>query len=449
MTDEERDQEALFRLSVLGDLVHRRLRHGGLRRAIAAKAQEVWIAPEGPRRIAAKTIQEWYYRHRAHGFPALRPSTRRDKGSTRAIPADLQELIVAMKREDPGRSVPLLLRELRAAGLTRNHQFGSGVVQRLLKRRGLSGPNIEVQAVARFRFVAADCGELWQSDACHGPALYDPQAGREVRVKIFALLDDKSRLVPYLRGGFHETQQDFLTVLLGAIERRGIPKGLLVDQHPSFTGTEVRLACAQLGIHLVHARPHDGASKGKIERFWRTLRAHVLDRLDRTEIVTLDDLNLRLSAWVEGEYHHRPHEGLAGRTPLSVWEEDAAEKIRWVEDHERLESAFVAKAERKALNDSTCTFRGVVYEVPTHLRRERVVLHYSLLRPELIWIEDGGTRVFLREVNAAENFHRPRAQSAPPLPPPRESTGLNPVESLLRRLFHPDPGKDGGEGCHA
>lgn len=449
MTDEQRNQEGLFRLSVLGDLVHRKLRHGELRRALKAKAGESWLAPEGPRQIAAKTIQEWYYRYRAHGFSVLLPSTRCDQGSIRAIPADLQELIVAMKREDPGRSVPLILRELRDAGRMRKNQFGAGVVQRLLKRRGLSGPKIEIQALARFRFVAADCGELWQSDACHGPALYDPHAGRDVRVKIFALLDDKSRLVPYLRGGFHETQQDFLAVLLGAIERRGIPRGILVDRHPSFTGTEVRLACAQLGIHLVHARPHDGPSKGKVERFWRRLRAHVLDRLDLTKIVTLDDLNLRLSAWVEGEYNQSPHEGLAGRTPLSVWEEDAADKIRWVEDHAALESAFIAKAERKALNDSTCTFRGKVYEVPTHLRRERVVLQYSLLRPELIWIEDGSTRVFLHEVNAVANFRRSRTQDTPRLPPPLKKTGLNPVEDLLRRLFHPEQGNDQGEVRHA
>lgn len=449
MTDEERNQEALFRLSVLGDLVHRRLRRGELRRALRAKAEEVWVAPYGPRKIAAKTIQEWYYRYKARGFSALLPSTRCDHGSIRAIPPDLQELIVAMKSEDPGRSVPLILRELRDAGLMKKNQFGAGVVQRMLKRRGLSGLKIEIQATARYRFVAADCGELWQGDACHGPALYDPQSGRDVKVKIFGLLDDKSRVVPYLRGGFHETQQDFLAVLLSSIERRGIPRGILLDNHGSFTGTDVRLACANLGIHLTYARPFDGASKGKIERFWRTLRAHVLDRLDMTKIVTLDDLNLRLSAWVEGEYNQRPHEGLAGRTPLSVWEEDAADKIRWVEDHEALESAFIAKCERKALNDSTCTFRGKVYEVPTHLRRHRVVLRYSLLRPELIWIEDGSTRVFLHEVNAVENFRRPRIQDAPPLPPPLEKTGLNPVEDLLRRLFHPEQGNDQGEVCHA
>jgi putative transposase len=449
MTDEERNQEALFRLSVLGDLVHRKLRHGELRRALKAKAQEGWLAADGPRKVSAKTIQEWYYQYKAHGFSALVPSTRRDHGSIRAIPPDLQDLIVAMKSEDPGRSVPLILRELRDAGLMKKNQFGAGVVQRLLKRRGLSGPKIEVQATARFRFVAADCGELWQGDACHGPALYDPQSGRDVKVKIFGLLDDKSRLVPYLRGSFHETQQDFLAVLLGATERRGIPRGMLLDNHGSFIGTDVRLACANLGIHLTYARPFDGAAKGKIERFWRTLRAHVLDRLDMTKIVTLDDLNLRLSAWVEGEYNQRPHEGLAGRTPLSVWEEDAAEKIRWVEDHAALESAFIAKAKRKALNDSTCTFRGKVYEVPTHLRREKVVLHYSLLRPELIWIEDGSTRVFLHEVNPVENFRRPRTQDTPQLPPPLKKTGLNPVEDLLRRLFHPEQGNGEGEVCHA
>jgi transposase InsO family protein len=446
MNDNERNEEALFRLSVLGDLVHRKLRHGDLVHLLKKKAEEVWIGPdEEPRQIAAKTLEAWYYAHKRGGFSALLPKARRDKGRIRAIPEDLQELIVAMKREDPGRSVPLILKELRDAGRMRKNQFGAGAVQRLLKRRGLSGPEMELIAEARYRFVASECGELWQGDACHGPALHDPHSGREVKVKIFALLDDRSRLVPYVRGSFHETQQDFLAVLLGAIERRGIPKSLLLDNHGSFTGTDVRLACAKLNIQLVHARPYDGASKGKIERWWRTLRAHVLDRLDLEKIDTLDDLNLRLSAWVEGEYNHRPHEGLSGRTPLSVWEEDS-DKIRWVEDHAALESAFLAKVERKAINDSTCTFRGKVYEVPTHLRGETVFLHYSLLRPELIWIDDGVTRVFLKEVDPVSNSGRPRKKTENSPPPRVEKTGFNPVEDFLRRLLHPDQRDDEAQG---
>jgi len=437
MNDDRKRDVALFRLAVLGDLVHTELRRGALRRALARKSQEHWLFPDGKtRRLSAKTIQSWLYAYRKRGFDGLLPRERKDRGSSRSIPPEIQTLVLDMKREDPGRSTPLILRELESAGVIERGDFSASAVTRLLARHGLSGPKMELEVAARHRFVAAVCGELWQGDACHGPKLFDPQAGREVRVKIFGLIDDKSRLITYLRASFHERQEDFLRVLFEAVRRRGVPKSLLLDNHGSFSGADARVTCAQLGIRLVYARPYDGASKGKIERFWRTLRAHVLDRLAPDAVETIDDLNLRLMAWVDGEYNVRPHSGLGARTPLEVFEEDA-EQVRFVGDAAELEASFVAHVERTVKNDSTCTVAGRVYEVPAHLRGRTVTLFYQVLRPDQLWLEDGGTRVPLREVDALANAHRPRVSRPEPCEAPR-ATGLNAVEGTLKRLFHPD-----------
>jgi transposase InsO family protein len=428
---------ALFRLAVLGDLVHTELGRGALRRALARKSQEHWLLPDGKtRRLSAKTIQSWLYTYRKRGFDGLMPRERKDRGSSRSIPLEVQTLVLDMKREDPGRSTPLILRELEGAGVMQKGDFSASALTRLLSRHGLSGPKLELEVAARHRFVAASCGELWQGDACHGPKLFDPAAGREVRVKIFGLLDDKSRLITYLRASFHERQEDFLRVLFEALRRRGVPRCVLLDNHGSFTGADVRVTCAKLGIRLVYARPYDGASKGKIERFWRTLRGHVLDRLAPDALRTIDDLNLRLMAWVNGEYNVRPHSALGGRTPLEVFEEDA-DLVRFVGDALELEASFVAHVERAVRNDSTCAVGGKVYEVPAHLRGRRVTLYYEVLRPELLWLVDGNTRVPVREVDAVANSHRPRQRTTPPPSAPRV-TGLNAVEGTLKRLFHPD-----------
>jgi len=445
MNDYRKKKIALFRFAVLGDLVHAQLRRGELRRALRKKSKEVWLCPDGKsRRISAKTIQAWVYAYRKLGFEGLVPQGRRDKGSSRAIPQTLQPLILDMKREDPGRSVPMIMRELHCAGLMSERQFSASALARFLKAHGLSGPRAELETPARHRFVAATCGELWQGDACHGPKLFDPESGRQVRVKIFGLLDDKSRLVAYLRASFHERQEDFLRVLLEAVRRRGVPRALLLDNHGSFTGADVRVACAQLGIRMVFAKPYDGPSKGKIERLWRTLRAHVLDRLDLDKVVTLDDLNVRLMTWVSSEYNQRPHAGLSGRTPLSVFEEDA-EQVRFIEDASRLESAFRGTAERTAKNDSTCTWRGKTYEVPPHLRNRKVTLHYELLRPDSVWIVDGGAQVPLREVDPVANARRRRQPAAPKAREPMPRTHLNPVEDLLGRALRPNNDNNDGE----
>ena len=455
MNDKKKRDVALFRLAVLGDLVHTELRRGALCRALEKKTSEVWLFPDGKRRaLAAKTIQSWLHAYRKHGFEGLLPKDRKDRGSSRSIPVDIQALILDMKREDPGRSAPLILRELQNAAVCRKGEFSTSAVTRLLAGHGLSGPKMELKVAARHRFVAARCGELWQGDACHGPKLFDPKAGREVRVKIFGLLDDKSRLITHLRAGFHERQEDFLRVLFEAVRRRGVPRSLLLDNHGSFTGADAKVTCAQLGIRLVYARPRDGASKGKIERFWRTLRGHVLDRLALGSVETLDDLNLRLMAWVNGEYNVRPHSGLAGRTPLEVFEEEVDE-IRFASDSAELEAKFVAHVERSVKNDSTCSVGGKIFEVPQHLRGGKVTLYYQVLRPEELWLKEGGVRVPVREVDAVTNSRRPRIFKQEPRKAPR-TTGLNAVEDSLKKLLHPDPSEktegtgdelEGGVSC--
>ncbi len=51
----------------------------------------------------------------------------------------------------------------------------------------------------------------------------------------------------------------------------------------------------------------------------RTLRAQLLANLSTPDTDSLDALNRRLWAWVEAEYHHSPHRGLDGQTPLDRW----------------------------------------------------------------------------------------------------------------------------------
>ena len=268
-------------------------------------------------------------------------------------------------------------------------------------------------------------------------------SGKEVRVKVFGLIDDRSRLVPYLRADFHETQQAFLTVLLGAVLRRGRPHALLLDNHGSFTGSDVEIACARLDTRLIFARPFDGAGKGKIERFWRTLRARLLDRLDLEKIQRLDDLNLRLSTWVEGEYNTRAHSSLSGKSPLQVFEEDHDE-IRWIEDAASVESAFTHSITRSVRLDSTCQIYGRIYEVPPALRGRSAEIHYSLLRPGQYWLLDGATRIPLREVDPEGNSGRARKGTPSEKKEKEKSkpTGLNPVEDFLKRITHPKKRKD-------
>jgi transposase InsO family protein len=445
MNDEERNQEALFRHAILGDLLSRNLRRGQLRFGLKQLARQTWQDPHGrSRRVAYKTLEEWFYKYRNGGFEALKPRPRKDRNKSRILPEDVQQLILEMKREDPGRSAHLIVRELELAGRISPGQASVSMVQRLLRRHGLSVPRMEWDQAARYRWEAAVCGELWQADALHGPMLMNPATGRIQRVIVFGLLDDRSRLMPYLEGGFGETEQRFLTVLYQAMARRGIVRKLLLDNHASFSGYDLRLLCARVGIHLVHSRPGDAPSKGKIERIWRTLRAQLIDRLDLERVTTLDEFNLRLWTWVETEYHRQPHSSLSGRTPLEVWESEA-DRIRWAGDPQQLEQHFYGEAERFVRNDSTVQWRGVFYEVPPYMRRQTVRLRYALLDSTRVSVLDGGTEIPVRAVQPVENASRSRAAVARPIGDNPVKTGLNAAELILARATGVDAKGGGNE----
>ena len=59
-------------------------------------------------------------------------------------------------------------------------------------------------------------------------------------------------------------------------------------------------ACASLGIRLIHSKPGQPAGRGKIERFFRTVREQFLVEIGSgRELDDLVQLNTLFTAWVE------------------------------------------------------------------------------------------------------------------------------------------------------
>ncbi len=63
-----------------------------------------------------------------------------------------------------------------------------------------------------------------------------------------------------------------------ALYKRGVPESLYVDNGSIYTCKEITQICARIGCLLCHAPIRDGAAKGKIERFFRTVRESFLTR---------------------------------------------------------------------------------------------------------------------------------------------------------------------------
>jgi len=387
-----RQAVALFRYGLIADLVHLPPGTKGLYRRIEEKAEMAYAIPGSTRRhVAPETIRHWLKRYRAGGFDALLPKPRADRGRSRTLPAQVVERLLSIKEANPALSVRLVIREaLAGESIPADLTLAPSTVHRLLSRHGLIRRDPEQPGGQdRRRFAFERAGELWMSDVMHGPAVQVVGRGKR-KTYLIAFLDDATRVIPYASFALSENTATFLPLLKQAILRRGFPARLYVDNGSNYRSHQLALVCAKLGIALIHARPFQPQGKGKIERFFRTLRAQLLTRLGGTDLHSLEALNRRLAGWVEGEYHHTPHHGLDGETPLERWAQ-SADEVRFPEPTLDLDDLFLFEAKRKVNKDRTVSLAGILYEVEAALVGAKVTLRYDPLappgRPLQVWHE--------------------------------------------------------------
>lgn len=373
-----RHEVALFRYGLIAEFVREPPGTPGLYARLEEKAAQSYTIPGTQRsRVAAETMRDWIKRYREGGFDALLPKARADRGRSRALPAEVLEPLLRLKEDHPKLSVRALIERARAdAHVSPEVALPPSTVHRLLVRHGLMGKTgKEPTDKDRRRFAFASAGQLWMSDVMHGPSVA-VQGKRRGKAYLIAFLDDATRVVPYAAFALSENTRAFLPTFKQALLRRGLPERLYVDNGANYRSRHLALLCAKLGIALIHARPYQPQGKGKIERFFRTVRAQLLPGLDNEDTASVEALNRRLWAWVEGEYHHSPHRGLDGETPLERWAR-TAESVRFPEPGMDLDDLFLFEAVRKVQKDRTVSLDGVLYEVDAALVGEKVTLRYE------------------------------------------------------------------------
>ncbi len=218
------------------------------------------------------------------------------------------------------------------------------------------------------------------SDVMHGPAVIR-DGRRKHKTYLIAFLDDATRVIPHAEFAFSENTRTFLPVFKRALTRRGLPQRLFVDNGANYRSHHFAVVCAKLGVALIHARPFQPQGKGKIERFFRTLRAQMLTRLTETDTISLAALNRRLAGWIEGEYHLSPHRGLDNETPLERWAR-VSEGLRYPDPHLDLDDLFLFEEQRTVQRDRTVSLHGRLFEVDATLVGRRVTLRYDPARPD-------------------------------------------------------------------
>lgn len=335
-----------------------------------------------------------------HGLEGLKGKRRSDLGRFRRLSEEAQQFLRQAIMHNPRRTATSLYEELARARLLGLPPVSLSTVQRFVKT-----VETPIDEPERRRFAFPHANDCWQSDLCVGPYLLDK--GKKRTAHIIAVLDDASRLVVAAAVSLQSNYLAFEPVLKAAIASRGVPKKLYVDNAKIFYSQQLQIICARLGITLSHSQPYEPRGRGKVERWFRTLREQCLDLLTPEELASEETLSKALATYVEGTYNHRPHRSLDGKSPMERFLADE-EHIRLLSD-DRLEQAFLHETHRRVGKDATLSLDNVVFEAPQHFIDQRVRLRYSPYDPEQIWIEnDDGQLIPIRPVRAADNAFIPR-----------------------------------------
>jgi putative transposase len=429
------EEVAIFRSQVIGSIAHRELSRGELKAALRQLSHTRFRSPGSAvtRTISVPTLERWYYRYRRGGLAALHPKPRNDRGRAKALTEEQRSLLLDIRREHPSASVTLIVRTLVADGRLARGAVSPATVRRLYREHGLDKVSLRAAAggTPRLRWQAERPGALWHGDVCHGPTLYVDGLPRPLR--IHGLLDDCSRYVVALEAHHTEREVDMLDIFVAAIRRHGRPAALYLDNGSTYRGAALEVACARLGIALVHAQPYDPQARGKMERFWRTLREGCLDYLGT--VASLADVNTRLKAFLERHYHGAPHSSLMGQSPESVWRQ--ATQFRDLDD-KQLRDALTTHEQRRVRKDSTLSIDGIDWELDQGFLAGRCVTVGRCLidNPPAPWVEHEGKRLPLHRVDAAKNAVRRRR---PRTTEEKKKTPFDPPTALLNGRKEDNP----------
>ena len=360
----------LFRYGLISDALDPGLttrQRGRLVRSIAAREHP---GPFGDLvRVSRATLDRWVRDYRRGGFAALVPAPRRLAPVT---PGEVLGLAAALKKEAPGRTAAQVAAVLAAH---RGWSPSARTLQRHFAELGLARLGADGAPPATFgRFEAEAPNARWVGDALHGPVV----AGR--KAILVGFLDDHSRAVVAARWGHAENSMALRETLRVGLSARGLPRQVYVDNGAMFVDAQLRRACAVLGIKLTHSAPGRPQGRGKIERFFRSVRDQFLVEIAAspgapvgTPVAGLAELNDLFTAWVEQVYHHRVHSEtghrplqrfLAGGPPAPVAGDRLAEAFRWGEW-------------RTVTTTATLSLHGNTYQVDPALAGAKVELVFD------------------------------------------------------------------------
>lgn len=314
--------------------------------------------------ISAGTGYKWLLRSAA-GEMGLADRSRRPLTSPKRSAANVEAAILAIRDAHPAwgarKITTCLAREMTEVP-------ACSTVHAILVRHGRIGP-LPGGPRATLRFEKEAPNLLWQMDFKGSVPM-----GNGQRLHPLTVVDDHSRFALCLAAGVSQTNAAVQARLTPVFQRYGLPQAMFVDNGTPWGDssgacwTRFGVWLLKLGIDVIHSRPYHPQSRGKIERFHRSLNAEVLAlRLLRD----LDDAQAAFDAWRSVYNFERPHEALAFATPARHYHISQRAMPEHLPEPEYEHGEVVRKISK---TDTRIAFKGRFWRVPQAFGGERLAI---------------------------------------------------------------------------
>lgn len=291
-----------------------------------------------------RTLRRWLASWRADGIAGLERQARADRGRRRRLAPEIEAMIRSEALARPRPTAAAVHRRICALALQRGLAPPSYAVLTEIMRSVPPAVRAVTSDPAAYRDrhelvhrrEAAAPNETWQADHALLGVLVADNRGTLRRPWLTVVIDDHSRAVAgYALSTAAPCATQTALALRHAIWRKedpgwpvcGIPERLYVDNGSDFTSGHMAQACVALKIQLIHSWPGRPRGRGRVERFFRTVRdmlepelpGRIVGGQPASSPLDLHGLGQRFEAFLRDVYHPRRHGG-TGEAPLARWQ---------------------------------------------------------------------------------------------------------------------------------
>lgn len=363
---------AIFWCDLLREIIFDEIPAEAINQRLKQIAAKEVVYPDGRvGKPSLSTLKRKLKRYRQGGFYALCRKPRNDRDKPRTVAPEIIEKAVELKKDQPYRSCRTIngfLDDLYGVTVPR------ATLYRHLKSAGATRIKLDVcRKKVRGRWSRKQTHDLWVGDFEEGP--YVIEQNEVLPTYLSAFIDCHSRYVVAARYYLRQNLQVLIDTLVRALSAQGAPKGLYLDNAKVYHSRGLKRACYLIDTRLIHRTEGDPSPGGIIERLFLTIQNRFEKEVRAGDILTIDQLNQALSAFLTMDYHACVHSE-TGQTPEDRYQQGLGH-IRAADIHDVL-AAFMEKVERRVNPEfSDVRLNNVFYRVDPKLRGDKVEVRYD------------------------------------------------------------------------